>query len=80
MLSSLIYKRHKKIQKESQKLAVNAIDKYYALEKVNKNKNNIIYVGSLLHIEILGLYHNLPAFRHPGHSHTVLPYTNVIGG
>ena len=69
LLPSPIYK---KIQKESQKLAVDAIDdyEYYALEKIYKNKNNIICIPSLLGTEILGLYHDFPAFRHLGYSCT----------
>ena len=68
-LSSSIYE---KIQNESQKLAIDAIDnyEYYILEKVYKNKHNIIYVPSSLCTEILGLYHDSPTSGHPGHSCT----------
>ena len=57
---------------ESQKLAINIIDnyEYYALEKVYKNKYNIIYIPFSFCTEILGLYHDSPASGHPGHSHT----------
>ena len=43
---------------------------YYALEKVYKNKNNIIYILFSLHMDMLGLYYDSSTSGHLGYSWT----------
>ena len=61
-------------------ITVDAIDdcEYYALEKVCKNKHNIIYIPTSLHSEIFGHHHDhLPLGTWVIH---ILLKNNKVGG
>lgn len=53
---------HTKLQQESSMLGIDTIDvyKYYTLEKIYKNKRNLIYVPSSLYTELITLFYDSP--------------------